>query len=387
MFHVDLYEAPLAIKDKLPSSCGPEMQPEESAFVCGLIRKYRPKKILEVGVAAGGTTAIILNCLSLLDIDADLYSVDLSEKYYRDSSLKTGFLAESAKKILKNSRHATYYGKFLPECIENIGDGIDFVILDTVHSLPGELFDFLVSLDKLINGAVVVMHDVLLPYWYKNFRNSMATTTLFSCAVSEKKYMNFSNKSKDIHGFLSIGAFEVSEITRHNVQNVFLALSIPWFYIPDERQIKIYRDYYRAKYNGNLLELFDMAVILNERTKDDIFLSRRPKFSADDFFMLFDFMNYCRKQKNLYIYGHGIYGKALGKFLFESGIPVKGFVISDNQPDQDGCMPVSSLKPSDDYILLLGVAPKTQDVICAQYKNYNLQRIEQPILNLVSMVI
>ena len=184
MFHVNLYEAPLAIKDKLPSSCGPEMQPEESAFVCGLIRKYRPKKILEVGVAAGGTTAIILNCLSLLDIDADLYSVDLSEKYYRDSSLKTGFLAESAKKILKNSRHTTYYGYYLPECIESIGDGIDFVILDTVHSLPGELLDFLVSLNKLTNGAVVVMHDVLLPYWCTNSRGAMATTQLFSCVVS-----------------------------------------------------------------------------------------------------------------------------------------------------------------------------------------------------------
>ena len=38
----------------------PEMSEFESAFLCGAIKQFRPKKILEVGVAAGATTAIIL---------------------------------------------------------------------------------------------------------------------------------------------------------------------------------------------------------------------------------------------------------------------------------------------------------------------------------------
>ena len=41
----------------------PEMSEFESAFLCGLLNKFQPKKILEVGVAAGGTTAIILQCM------------------------------------------------------------------------------------------------------------------------------------------------------------------------------------------------------------------------------------------------------------------------------------------------------------------------------------
>ena len=32
-------------------------------FIIGMIRKYKPKKILEVGVASGGSSAIILNAI------------------------------------------------------------------------------------------------------------------------------------------------------------------------------------------------------------------------------------------------------------------------------------------------------------------------------------
>ena len=42
----------------------PEMSEFESAFVCGLIKEKRPKKILEIGVAGGGTTAIVMQCLN-----------------------------------------------------------------------------------------------------------------------------------------------------------------------------------------------------------------------------------------------------------------------------------------------------------------------------------
>lgn len=32
----------------------------DSAFLCGIIKKQKPKKILELGIASGGTTAIIM---------------------------------------------------------------------------------------------------------------------------------------------------------------------------------------------------------------------------------------------------------------------------------------------------------------------------------------
>ena len=86
---VKLFKEPLKIRDNL-SEDGAEMSELQLSMLCGLIKEYRPQKIVEVGVAAGGTTAVILNCLSLIELDTWVYSVDLSERYYRDTSKKTG---------------------------------------------------------------------------------------------------------------------------------------------------------------------------------------------------------------------------------------------------------------------------------------------------------
>ena len=65
---IELYKEPLKVKDNL-SENGTEMTELQLSMLCGLIKEYRPEKIVEVGVAAGGTTAIILNCLSLIELD------------------------------------------------------------------------------------------------------------------------------------------------------------------------------------------------------------------------------------------------------------------------------------------------------------------------------
>ena len=52
---------------------------KEYYFVNGLIRLYKPKKILEIGVCSGGMSAVILNAIK--DIKkAKLYSCDLEKK-------------------------------------------------------------------------------------------------------------------------------------------------------------------------------------------------------------------------------------------------------------------------------------------------------------------
>ena len=52
----------------------------QHSFLCGLMKENRPKKIVEVGVSAGGTTGVILHCLKMLNIKSEMYSVDLEER-------------------------------------------------------------------------------------------------------------------------------------------------------------------------------------------------------------------------------------------------------------------------------------------------------------------
>lgn len=52
---VELFEEPRKeILSKLNILEKPEMSDFDSAFLCGMLKKFRPTKIMEVGIAGGG---------------------------------------------------------------------------------------------------------------------------------------------------------------------------------------------------------------------------------------------------------------------------------------------------------------------------------------------
>jgi predicted O-methyltransferase YrrM len=75
-----------------------EMSESEVEFLFGLLDKKRPQKLVEVGVAAGGTTAAIIEHLSEAEYLCKMYSIDKSEAYYRDTTKETGYYATEYKK-------------------------------------------------------------------------------------------------------------------------------------------------------------------------------------------------------------------------------------------------------------------------------------------------
>ena len=52
---------------------------DDAAFINGLIRKHKPKNILEIGVARGGSAILILNAIKDFP-DSRLVSIDLNLK-------------------------------------------------------------------------------------------------------------------------------------------------------------------------------------------------------------------------------------------------------------------------------------------------------------------
>lgn len=77
------------IKDRLHPARN-LMDHVEGRFLNGIIRYFKPRKILEVGVAAGGSSAIILNAIKDMD-ESKLYSVDLSKQHFMKSDKATGY--------------------------------------------------------------------------------------------------------------------------------------------------------------------------------------------------------------------------------------------------------------------------------------------------------
>ena len=362
--NVDLFFEPIDILDRVNDVYTAEMTKEQLAFLCGLIKTHRPQKIVEIGVAAGGTTAVVLNCLSMLDLNAQMFSIDLLTDYYRDTSKKTGYLIEECKaKLDKEVKHTLYTGKIAIEFLEEIGKDIDFLILDTVHSLPGEMLDFLACYPFLRKGSIIVLHDIVLNHYNSNV-NTFATKLLFDTAVADK-YLEIQNS--DV--FPNIGAFMINDDTDKYIDTVFSALTITWSYIPKEQVLYLYKNFYEKYYTHESVKLFDEAVRLNKETYD-----RNQQTKTELFKELFKEVfkwSQLIKDKRIYIYGCGYFGKKLYGLLEQTGeIELAGYIVSDGQKKTEMKGKVYHLSEidleRDKDMVLVGVHPSLQEEICAE---------------------
>jgi predicted O-methyltransferase YrrM len=106
-----------------------------------LVRKFKPRKKLEVGVAEGGSSIIILYANQNIK-NSHLYSIDISPHE------KIGFCVKNIfPELLK--RWSLFKGNVAAKFIEEIGGGIDMVFIDSSHYEAGEILDFLIILPFL----------------------------------------------------------------------------------------------------------------------------------------------------------------------------------------------------------------------------------------------
>ena len=99
-----------------------EIIPEEQKFLNGIVRKFRPKKMVEIGVSAGGTAALMLNAIKDLP-NSKLYSIDRRFYNYRNKKKKSGWLVQEQFPELMD-KWTLYIGKNTAEVIESIGDNL-----------------------------------------------------------------------------------------------------------------------------------------------------------------------------------------------------------------------------------------------------------------------
>lgn len=233
-----------------------ELSAENCSFLAGLIRRYRPATLLEVGVSAGGSSALILHILDKLGLGSELVSVDLNDRWYRDTSRLTGWAARELYPDREDWRLIT--GKYLPEVIEGLDREFDFCFLDTVHSLPGELLDYLVILPFMREGGIMAMHDTVL-YFLNNNTRAVATRVLFDACVG-RKIIPPQHSPHDAN----LSAFQITPDTYAHVANVFFALCMPWAYRLDEAQLGLYHVFFRKYYGEQAADWFVMAANLNK---------------------------------------------------------------------------------------------------------------------------
>ncbi len=304
-----------------------EMTKDQLEFLCGLVRDFQPKKIVEVGVAEGATTSILFRCLDKLGLNAEVFSVDLNNQLYYDKSKQTGFFAkEYLEKNQTGVKHQMLLGKYLPEWLDHIGGDIDFVILDTVHHLPGEILDFLAVLPYLKDEAIVVLHDVALQHAIAEKDTTCFVNQILFTTACAHKFLN------NDESYPNIAAFKVDADTRCRVQDFFSALTITWYYIPGDEELELYRNFYKRHYSEKELLLFDQAVDMNRAT-----FEKRCECLPGYFKMISSSL--ISKYNHILLYGAGKRGKCLYKaieeLLGENAISKVEYLVSTKDEAQN----------------------------------------------------
>ncbi len=250
-----------------------EMTDVERRFVHGLLRYYKPANILEVGVSRGGGTAVVLNAIRDMP-GSRLVSVDLAEHWYMDPAVPVGAV------VLElypegNAQWELHTGKDPLDVLPALGRQFDFCIIDTVHVHPAESLNFLTVLPYLTPGAVVVLHDIGN---YINYMEPFPTMQLACKLLFDNVAAHKLRPAEPYNLLPNIGAFQVTEITRDMIANVFYSLEFPWgFFMHNLPQLgAMIESQYGPELSGIFQRALEAQTILKQEKIFDMCLDAQP---------------------------------------------------------------------------------------------------------------
>ena len=264
-----------------------EMTKQECQFLNSLILRNKPVKILELGVSAGGSSVILLNAIKENE-KAKLYSIDYLNHWYKDQGCKTGFVLDKYPEL--KTKWKLFTGALALAFLDQIGDDIDFIFIDTMHVNPGEILDFLMALPFLKENAMVVFHDTKLftdldetdrhsQIWFA-FAN---TNNLLMSTVYGKKYLpvggectwiNLPFKKIDMNipkvtgsklHFPNIGGIAIDKNTRSRIFEIFNLLTLQWLYLPNDDELVEITEFFSKYYDPLLVNHFKEIIFLQKK--------------------------------------------------------------------------------------------------------------------------
>jgi predicted O-methyltransferase YrrM len=236
-----------------------QMSGPERLYLNGLIRMAAPKNILEFGVYAGGSSAIILNAIRDRP-DARLTSFDYNTLWCGDFGKKTGFnVFDDFPELAKDWKLHT--GGMCGKLLDHAADGkkFDFALIDTVHSNPGEFVNMLEILPYLDKDAIVVLHDVslhTLDDGYIPGRAGQWTNCVLLNMLGGRRIPTGFNDGDFSTILPNIGAVLLDCDRAALTDRLFECLTLPWAYAMSEKDIDDTAAHFGKHYSPRLVGIF-----------------------------------------------------------------------------------------------------------------------------------
>ena len=254
------------ITERIKNESGWILSLNDASMINGLIRKLKPKNLLEIGVARGGSSILILNAIKDFP-DSRLVSIDIKEQFFGNRQKKTGYLVKEKFPELAN-KWTLFLGdlpyKFLPK----LNLKFDFLFLDSAHVIPGEVMNLIEVLPFLQENAIIVLHDIIWHFFrafktnYNIFDSKVMPSQIFliSSLIGEKILLPEGDNS-----FINIGVVCLSKNQKKYYLNYFLLLMNIWQYLPTNEQLDGLREFIKKYYDNKIfLRIFDFTVEKNK---------------------------------------------------------------------------------------------------------------------------
>ena len=250
---------------KIIKESGWQLSLKQAFFINGIIRKFKPKNCLEIGVANGGSSILILNAIKDIK-DSILVSLDLNTKLYLDSTKKTGYRVKKFFfELTKN--WILFTGDMPSKFLDKLNIKFDFLFLDSSHISPGEFLNIIEALPFLNENAIVILHDIMWQM-YKTDKHgklkkiSSTQNYLFSTLFGDKLIIRGKN---DI---INIGAVFLYKNQKKHYLDYFFLLMNYWEYMPSLTQINDLKIFIKKYYKKEIyLKIFEDSVLYNKNKK------------------------------------------------------------------------------------------------------------------------
>ncbi len=241
-----------------PDWVGGNISPDDSAFLAGLIAAVEPQRLLEIGVASGWSSAVILRTLEATENQAAaLRSIDLLPHYYLDKSKLTGQVVRDLVPDLV-SRYSLHTGRLAFEVTPEL-EPSDFVFIDADHLHPWAVLDLVSVLPFVATGSWIAMHDINLCRIPRHAHRNRGPFYLFGSWPDRRLASSVA--------LPMIGAVLLEQAPRRYLDHIIELLATPWeASIPLEIKDRI-ESFVRAHFGATVADRFVDACAAGSRPR------------------------------------------------------------------------------------------------------------------------
>lgn len=136
---------------------------ERFAFLMGVLERFRPETMVEVGVSAGALSGALLYKALQYTKSPLLYGIDFGQTTYFNGQRRIGEILETAFPELR-PMHALHTRVTALDADRLIQRPLDFAYIDANHCHPWASIDCLCLLPHIKPGAVLGFHDTAISH-------------------------------------------------------------------------------------------------------------------------------------------------------------------------------------------------------------------------------